>query len=271
MEVLLLSRPLKDPDEREFTLAAEMVGASAAEAASAFANVKSGSVQLLALNGKLASGKDTVAPAVLSRLGAANPQHLSYATWLKNEIDLVVAAITVSDSPQSAAAQVAQSMGVESADAGFVTGVLWQATRRSGHGLTARSRTPEMRLVLQYWGTEVRRKQDDNYWVKRALRDAVASIAHGNSVYFTDVRFPNEVEWAQRLGFPVIRLEVDHETQRQRHVHRDGSEPDAQALRHPSETSLDGYEGFDAVIDNSGALAETVEAICQLLEQRQHS
>ena len=265
MDDVVLTRPRGGVDEALFVETALATGASEQEAAEALAHVRSGSVVLLALNGKLASGKDTVAPAVLARVGAADPQHLSYATWLKNEIDLVVATVTIAQSPQEAAVEVAERLGVDELDAGFVTGVLWQPTRLAGHGLTARSRTPEMRLVLQYWGTEVRRRQDDAYWVKRALRDAVAALARGHSVYFTDVRFPNEVEWAQRLGFPVVRLEVDAETQRQRHVARDGIEPDAQALRHPSETGLDGYAGFDAVIDNTGPLADTVETIVALI------
>lgn len=236
---------------------------SEAVAQAALSSIEEGKVALLAVNGKLASGKDTIAPAVMARLGVTDALHNYYAVPLKAEVDSAVAMITMATSPDEASAALVEQFGIEPAQAGFVTGVLWHHTRATGHGLTARSRTPEMRTVLQYWGTEVRRRQDSDYWVKRAMVPAVEAISRGQSVYFTDVRFANEVEWAQRLGFFVVRLEVSPEVQHARHVLRDGTEPNPDTLTHPSETSLDGYPGFDLVVDNNGEMIPTVLHIAQ--------
>lgn len=46
----------------------------------------------------------------------------------------------------------------------------------------------DMRRLLQIWGTEFRRAQDPDYWVKR---DSETLTTTGRFVY-TDVRFPNE-------------------------------------------------------------------------------
>lgn len=57
-----------------------------------------------------------------------------------------------------------------------------------------------MRVLLQQWGTEFRRAQDPNYWVK--LLDS--RMTHINAVtgvfhfVISDVRFINELEWVKR-------------------------------------------------------------------------
>jgi hypothetical protein len=51
---------------------------------------------------------------------------------------------------------------------------------------------PKMRRVLQLWGTEYRRRQDYDYWVKQIQIDSTTAI--------TDVRFENEVEAVRQRG-----------------------------------------------------------------------
>ena len=63
------------------------------------------------------------------------------------------------------------------------------------------------RQVLQLWGTEYRRAQDSDYWVKR-LADSVEQARAGTYYpehrpqFFvcTDARFSNEQEWIQSTG-----------------------------------------------------------------------
>jgi hypothetical protein len=67
----------------------------------------------------------------------------------------------------------------------------------------AKPTSPGMRVVLQHWGTEFRRAQDPDYWVKA---DAMAIPPQGCFVY-TDVRFPNEEKHIRSLGGRLYRVE----------------------------------------------------------------
>ena len=87
------------------------------------------------------------------------------------------------------------------------------------------------REFLQYFGTNVCRTIKDSVWVDNCITRMLNS---GTELAIVpDIRFPNEVKAIQKAGGKVIRLT--------RSPHEDS---------HPSEISLDNYEGFDHVIDN---------------------
>ena len=97
------------------------------------------------------------------------------------------------------------------------------------------------RQMLQLYGTEYRRRQDPDYWVRR-----LEAKLHGlERVVIDDVRFPNEVEMIQRLGGRVIRID----------------RPGPNESTHASETELDGFDGWDGVIVNDGTLRELEERV----------
>ena len=97
------------------------------------------------------------------------------------------------------------------------------------------------RKLLQLWGTEYRRRQDPDYWVKR-----LEAKLHGlERVVIDDVRFPNEVEMIQRLGGKVIRID----------------RPGPAESTHASEIELDSFDGWDDVIVNDGTLRELEERV----------
>jgi hypothetical protein len=97
-----------------------------------------------------------------------------------------------------------------------------------------------VREFMQYVGTNVIRRIHPTAWVESLLKDAEAMALSGHLVVVDDVRFPDEVRAIQSAGGKVVRLlkgaaEIDH---------------------HVSETALDNFDGFDAVIDNSGQTPE---------------
>ena len=100
------------------------------------------------------------------------------------------------------------------------------------------------RQMLQLWGTEYRRRQDPDYWVKR-----LEAKLHGlERVVIDDVRFPNEVEMIQRLGGKVIRID----------------RPGPAESTHASENELNDFTGWDGVIVNDGTLGELEERVWKL-------
>lgn len=226
--------------------------------------LRSGKVWGLAVSGKLASGKDTIAALAMQRLDAQPLQHQSWATPLKEEMDAILADISAAAIPDVAVSAV-KARGIPMHQAQELVSELWAEARNGSH---ARSRTPKIRWGLQFLGTDIRRTQHPDYWVERAVDAAVATLAEGTSVFLTDCRFPNEVEAARRLGLYTVRLEVAPEIQAARLRNRDGLSLDPKATTHPSETALDGYTGFDLVVDNNGPIVEAVEIVVAAMRAR---
>lgn len=110
------------------------------------------------------------------------------------------------------------------------------------------------REVLQYWGTEIFRRQYPQVWADACIRKIRKSGCQ--LAVITDARFPNEVEAVQAAGGKVIRLT--------RVVYHDDN--------HPSETALDrenfDWDRFDAVLDNAEmGVDEQCEALYAILRR----
>ncbi len=232
-------------------------------ARSAAGRIVSGDVRLLGFSGKLASGKDSVAAGVVRRLRLDPVVHYSFAQPLKDEVDEVLALLRQGSADRvSSALQVAPGSRLDEFLDTARKALLDDPT------CDARTRTPDMRRVLQLWGTEIRRAQDYDYWVKRATVAVMRHVAKGSHVFYTDGRFPNEITSSQQIGFVVFRLQVDPAVQAQRLSHRDGLELDPSVQVHPSETALDDFTGFDLLVDNNGPFEHTVNIVVEWLQAR---
>lgn len=93
----------------------------------------------------------------------------------------------------------------------------------------------KQRALLQHWGTEFRRAQDPDYWVKKTMQQIAEDAP--DVALICDVRFPNEVMGIWKAGGYVVR------------VRRLGYVSDVP--QHVSETTLDclGPLDWDACID----------------------
>lgn len=70
---------------------------------------------------------------------------------------------------------------------------------------------PEVRALLQWWGTEFRRAQDPDYWVKKGIERIHEYEAHADLVVVTDVRFANEAQAIKEIGGMVVEVvAADH-------------------------------------------------------------
>ncbi len=90
------------------------------------------------------------------------------------------------------------------------------------------------REVMQHVGTDFFRKIYPQVWVDSTIRKIQREKPRLAVV--VDCRFPNEVQGIQNAGGKVIRLT--------RNIFGNDDE-------HDSETALDGYDGFDAIINNN--------------------
>jgi hypothetical protein len=232
-------------------------------------------LDLLTTSGWLASGKDAVADGYFDTRAA---QPVTYAKSslvrpLKVELTEVFPIVGSSTSAEHATERVVEHCDCSADEARELVDIIL-----GGHQIgevaaqlsvqDGWDRTPEIRRALQFWGTDVRRAHDGNYWIDKALALIIERIAANEVLYFCDCRFPEEVVGLQSLGFVVVRLDVTRETQRQRLLDRDGLEPDPAAMSHSSETALDDFVGFDLIADNNGPLENTIQTVVDAMTQR---
>ena len=106
-----------------------------------------------------------------------------------------------------------------------------------------------VRRILQWWGTEYRRARDPDYWTKAWGRKAGQyDLSHAH-ILVDDVRFMNELEVIKATGGLIVKIE------------RPGC---LGANNHASETSLDDFAAWDAIVVNAGTLEELRAKIGQL-------
>jgi hypothetical protein len=247
-------------DRHSITAAALELGVPADVAEAAAERVLAGEAGGILMSGRQGAGKDTVAPLVLEACGITDAVQCRVSDAIKDEMDVIISAIT-SRPFDEAVLNVARAVDLREDHAARVVQILWDVTREPGHGLTGRTRTPEVRLALQYHGHEARIETHPDYWVKACYQRVLPLLAEGRIVYLTDGRFPREIEMARSIGLYTVRLYVSREVQFERIHGRDGHDPDVASLDHPGETLLDDYDGFNLVIDNSGALEPVVAEI----------
>lgn len=78
-------------------------------------------------------------------------------------------------------------------------------------GLNALWKKPtseEVRALLQWWGTDFRRAQDPDYWVKKGVKRLkdLGSLPSTRLAVVTDVRFENEAQAIRDLGGIVVEV-----------------------------------------------------------------
>ena len=229
----------------------------------ALSNIASGRVIFLTISGKIGAGKDTVAPRVVESLGFEHSVHESFAGPLRQEVNQVIDCIKRSSNFDHAMELVEQELSP--VNHREVVEALYEDVK-SGEVKTAFDRTPSTRRALQWWGTEVRRSVDSDYWVKRAMKSSLEKLASGTSIYVTDSRFPNEAKAITDVGGSLVRLLVSVEEQSRRVSGRDGKAPSPEALTHASETAMDDYP-FELTVDTDKFDTEsTVAEVIRLLK-----
>ena len=189
--------------------------------------------KLLAINGKIGSGKDTIAKIIIG-LAAQEISHYpssmqtiwevkKFAGKLK-EIASLLTGINIADFE----------------DQEFKKSFLpdeWNIIPKYEWGDEPKDPRMTVRTFLQKLGTEALRDGlHTNVWVNALFSDYTVN----SNWLITDCRFTNEYDAIKQRGGLIIR------------VNRVTGNP---VSNHPSETSLDNHK-FDYVIDNNGSLTD---------------
>jgi len=136
---------------------------------------------------------------------------------------------------------------------------LFWLSKLQGIDLSKRHVDPHYRKLLQWYGTDVRRKQNKDYWVSKLLEDVLYSNNDGLNGkvipinIITDVRFENEYSVIKEI-FPdtlFYNLTDLPENINKREQKRDTKAMNAEEKHHVSETGLPDNAPFDRVFDRS--------------------
>lgn len=222
---------------------------------------------LIGISGKIGSGKNYFASSIIKELLAHRYviKEAAFATPLKEEATYIINAIrphvheddnTWHETITALADEFNMSYDQMWDLSSFIRQELVENPELDGY-----SRSEGIRRGLQYLGTEVRRKKEENYWVDRFMNFVPKDA---DVVFVTDVRFPNEADCVLTNNGYLFRVEVPPEVIRKRTVDRDGLLYSEEALNHPSETSLDNYEHFDEKI---GEKFDATAIATKLIEQ----
>lgn len=202
---------------------------------------------VIGFSGKMASGKDYTSGLLAEKFKEKGLQVFSYsfAHALRDEIVEIAKDLL---SEQSLLSLVKKHNVSLEQLSNFKE--LMRADQEFMNTLNPWNRTKELRALMQYWGTDVRRASNPDYWVNKVEDKIVSEIDNYDVFMITDVRFENEAGLIHRLGGTLFRCNVAEEIREERLLER-GVVATSEQANHASETSLDNYEKFDLVVNTT--------------------
>lgn len=63
-----------------------------------------------------------------------------------------------------------------------------------------------IRPLLVAYGTNIRRKLNENCWIEKIEEEVLENLNLGKVVFITDVRFENEIDWIHRMGGKTVHI-----------------------------------------------------------------
>lgn len=247
-------------------------------------------VNVIVLSGKMHSGKDTFADKLKLELEDRGDTvyKIAYADSTKEDVVRIIKLILHGNNVR----EIMNVMGI-GYEYGYQTTKIFNYINqdlqenpclKSEFGsLSNKELQPKLkkfkhyRLIMQSYGTEVRRSLDSKYWINRVL-DKIYRIAdnnHGRNVdiIIPDGRFKNEVKLINDLDSPrykvlTVRLQAPSEVIKDRIKNdpNDQEEISKETFNHSSETELDNFKDFDFFVDttNQNMVKSTMKQLFDL-------
>lgn len=216
-------------------------------------------VPAIVIAGKMGYGKDYVGSLIKDSF--SNIEKISFADALKEEVEHIINLIRNNSSLEHLAYEM--NVSKDEIKPLYIAMIAFKDINE----LTVKKKNSTIRFMLQYWGTDVRRKNNENYWVQKTVDKILEINKLGNVALITDGRFPNELKGVSKLNGITIQLDISKEKQIENLLNRDGILPNEEAFNHPSETSYLEYKDFDLILtenilsDNNLILSEIKKTI----------
>lgn len=218
---------------------------------------------IIAFSGKIGSGKTSTAKALGDKIFPNNYKIVSFSIPLKEETDTIIRLIKSLPDKENIDDLLKNSFfeSVNKDKAKQAIEIIFNNVR-NGNIVDGYTKTPELRKFYQHWGTEVRRKGNNNYWIIEMDKTISPLIDKGVNVIIDDVRFENEAYFVLLKKGKIYRLNVDSETRKSRVQARDGKQTSVNNS-HDSETNLDEFDKFTKSYSISGQ--EAIEEIVGMI------
>lgn len=250
-------------------------------------------INVIILSGKMHSGKDTFADRLKLKLEdrGDNVYKIAYADSTKSDMVRIIKLFLLGK-------HVEEVMNIM--DIGFVYG--YQMTKIFNYinqdlleepylkfefdFLSNRELQPKLkllkhyRLIMQAYGTEIRRSLDNKYWINKVLNKirqiSADNISNSVDIIIPDGRFKNEIKLSDDLDSSkyrvlTMRLEAPNEVIKSRIKNdpNDQEEISKETFSHSSETELDNFEDFDFFVDttNQSMVESTIKELLDLTKE----
>lgn len=202
---------------------------------------------LVAFCGGMGAGKDTYGEIYKRIIEKENSiEHYSFATPLKSELDILIDYVKKGKTTKEVQANPLFET-IELSQLEFIYYLINKELNVSPD-FNSRNRSKNIRQMLQFWGTEVRRNSDSNYWTNKAKEFLLDKFNKNIFIYITDARFENEFNLIKELNGTLIKLDASQNERIKRIENRDGLTPSEESLNHPSETQSLIYNNYDVII-----------------------
>jgi len=195
---------------------------------------------LIGLGFRARSGKDTAAAEILKRRGLQNVYHSEGGPCERYNIEIIPFAKPLK---QEINAMAARAGGMRELFSVLPFSVpSWVVYDENADMSDPSCPLGKQRALLQFYGTEVKRAADKDYWIRQHAYAVSSSSAE--IILVPDMRFENEMEYIRENGETV-------------RVDRDGLPP----ATHASETALadTSDEDWSIILENNGTLEEFLE------------
>ncbi len=160
---------------------------------------------------------------------------------------------------------------------------------KNSMGIYYNGMTEKDSILMQWWETDFRRKQDENYWVKK-VRDKIGYIELANSkpqngtstgdrmiiksnIVIPDMRFKNETKMIKNFGGKVWKVErYDKKLEIEFHTNWETMQEfryidPSRDPNHESEIALDDYSNWDNILINDGTLDDLYKKVDKIMEE----
>lgn len=224
---------------------------------------------IIGISGKIGSGKNYLADRLKEELTKKgyNVSENSFAAPLKDELSHIINDIKIH---KFNAQQLGNKHNFSEEEAEQLITYLLNTDENT----TGYTKNQAVRDSLQYLGTDIRRKQNDKYWVELFDKTLINQDDDQSNqlvlipiLTIPDTRFPNEADYVREEKGFLFRLEVPEEIILARANERDKIRYSEMAKNHLSEIALDDYEHFDAIVGESFNIEELTQQVIDRINQ----
>lgn len=227
----------------------ELLGVLPGTFAAPLASLATGELAWVIVSGRMASGKDSLAPHLV--LPGISTEEVTYGRALREDLGTIIPVVRDAmldgtfDDPQERERLVfitRERLDYTVSSARALVSAIGAELARDINATGYNTRTDGMRTLLQNMGSAWLPTPD--HLPRTAGKLAMRFLAEGRSVRMVGGRLPNEVSVPQLAGALALRLDVSRGTQLRRLAGRDGLglTPElAASLDHATESSMDDF------------------------------